>query len=315
MANEHHASFLDQVRLGHTEWYRYFFGIVLVLFFWLIVGSFFILVPVVWAFVDGNPDTVVNLETGFVTGIDPLLNYVALNLSFGALIVGVFVAVRFVHARPFHSLITPAKKLNWRRIGYGFGLWLLLVALASLVEYLLHPNIYTVVFNLRRFVPFALVVLLLTPMQTTAEELFFRGYLLQATGHAGRNVWLLSLVNGILFMVPHLGNPELVASPILLPLFYLSFGAAFTLITLRDNSAELAIGAHAANNLYAALFANYANSALQTESIFMVTELDPVYGLVSLWVMAGLFYIIVFRRGPARHGRAAQPGFEGEEYG
>ncbi|MBK7895951.1 MAG: hypothetical protein IPJ90_13955 [Anaerolineaceae bacterium] len=52
------------------------------------MGSFFILVPVVWAFVDGNLDTVVNLETGFVTGIDPLLNYVALNLSFGALIVG-----------------------------------------------------------------------------------------------------------------------------------------------------------------------------------------------------------------------------------
>jgi hypothetical protein len=173
------------------------------------------------------------------------------------------------------------------------------------VEYLINPEIYTIVFNPGRFFLFALVVLLLTPMQTTAEELLFRGYLLQATGHLGRNFWLLALVNGILFMVPHLGNPELVASAILLPLFYLSIGAFFAFITLRDNSAELAIGAHAANNLYSALFANYANSALQTESIFLITELDAVYALISFWVMAVIFYLVLLRQ---RTSPALQPG-------
>jgi hypothetical protein len=225
--------------------------------------------------------------------VDAIFNYVVLNLSFGLLILGVFVTVKFVHGRPFRSIITPAKQINWRRMAQGFGLWLLLVTLASGVEYLINPEIYTVVFNVRRFLPFALVVLLLTPMQTTAEELLFRGYLLQATGHLGRNFWVLALVNGILFMVPHLGNPELAASAILLPLFYLSIGAFFAFITLRDNSAELAIGAHAANNLYSALFANYTNSALQTESVFLITELDAVYALISFWVMAIIFYLVL----------------------
>ena len=288
--------FLDLVRLGQTEWFRYFFGLVLILFFWLVVGSVFVIVPIVWVMIDGNPETAVNIETGLVTGVDALVNYIALNLSFGTLILGLFVTVRFVHGRPFLSLITPAKRLNWKRLGQGFGLWLLLVFLASLVEYLLNPEIYTIVFNARRFLPFALVVLLLTPMQTTAEELLFRGYLLQASGHFGRNVWLLALVNGVLFMVPHLGNPELAASAILLPLFYLSIGLFFAFITLRDNSAELAIGAHAANNLYSALFANYTNSALQTESIFLVTDLDAVYALVSFWVMAIIFYFVLLGR-------------------
>jgi hypothetical protein len=190
-------------------------------------------------------------------------------------------------------------------MGQGFGVWMLLVTLASVVEYLINPEIYTIVFNPGRFFLFALVVLLLTPMQTTAEELLFRGYLLQATGHLGRNFWLLALVNGILFMVPHLGNPELVASAVLLPLFYLSIGAFFAFITLRDNSAELAIGAHAANNLYSALFANYTNSALQTESIFLVTELDAVYALISFWVMAVIFYLVLLRQ---RTSPAFQPG-------
>ncbi len=289
-------SFLDQVELGHTEWYRYFFGVVLILFFWLVLGSLFVVVPLLWVMLDGDPATAVDRQTGMMIGINPMINYVALNLSFGMMIVGVFVAVRFVHGRPFRSIITPAKTFEWRRMWQGFGVWLLLVTVASLVEYLLHPEIYTVVFEARRFLPFALVVLLLTPMQTTAEELLFRGYLLQATGHWGRNFVVLSLVNGILFMLPHLGNPELAASAILLPLFYLSFGAVFSYITLRDNSAALAIGAHAANNLYSALFANYTGSALQTESIFLVTELDAVYAVASFWAMAVIFYLVLFWR-------------------
>lgn len=298
MENEAYPTrFLDQVRLGQTEWYRYFFGIILILFFWFVLGSLFVVVPLVWVMIDGNPETAVNVETGLITGVDAMINYVALNLSFGMLIVGLLLTVRFVHGRPFRSLVTPAKRLNWRRLWQGFGLWLLLVTLASVVEYLLNPDIYTVVFDARRFFPFAVVVLLLTPMQTTAEELLFRGYLLQATGHLGRNFWILALVNGFLFMVPHLGNPELAASAILLPLFYFSIGAFFAFITLRDNSAELAIGAHAANNLYSALFANYTNSALQTESIFLVTELDAVYALASFWAMAILFYLVLLRRG------------------
>ena len=149
-----HQNFLDQVRLGQTEWYRYFVGFVLTLFFWFILGSLFVVMTIVWTMIDGNPETAVNLETGLVTGLDPIINYIALNLSFGMLIVGLFITVRFIHGRPFLSIITPAKRLNWQRLGQGFGLWLLLVTLASGVEYLLNPDIYTVVFNPRRFLPF-----------------------------------------------------------------------------------------------------------------------------------------------------------------
>ena len=291
-------SFLDQVKLGQTQWWRYFFGFVLILFFWLVLGSLFLVALLIWVSIDGNPETAVDMQTGFMIGVHPILNFIAANLSFVMLIVGVFLAVRFVHERPFLSLITPLKKLNWWRIGQGFGVWLLLVALASLVEYMITPEIYIVVFDARRFLPFALVVLLLTPIQTTAEEVLFRGYLLQISGHFGRNFWVLALVNGILFMIPHLGNPELAADAVLLPLFYLSIGAFFAFVTLRDNSAELVIGAHASNNLYSALFANYTNSALQTESIFLVTELNAVYALIAFWVMAVAFYFVLL------HGRS-----------
>ena len=68
-------------------------------------------------------------------------------------------------------------------------------------------------------------------------------------------------------------------------------------VVLRDGRLELAIGLHAANNVFLALVANYEGSALVTESIFTAHELDPSYALVTL-VLGGLaFHWWIFRNG------------------
>ena len=291
--------FLDLPQQGKTEWWRYLFGFAVVLFFWFVLGS---LVPVALVFVamfDGDPATSIDMTTGFVSGIDPMVNFVSLNLSFVVMIAGLLLTVKFVHKRPFRSLITPFKRLNRTRLLQGFVVYLLLVALSSIVEYLTAPDIYTFTLDWQRFLPFVLLILLFTPIQTTAEELFFRGYLLQTTGHFSRNFVALSLFNGFIFMVPHLTNPEVSSGPLLLSLYYWGIGAFFAFITLRDNGLELAIGAHAANNMYAAIFANYTNSVLPTDSIFTVTELNPLFGLLSFVVIAALFYLVLLRQPPA----------------
>ena len=56
--------------------------------------------------------------------------------------------------------------------------------------------------------PYLLVALALIPLQTSAEEFFFRGYLLQASGRLTQNWLVLSVINGVLFTLPHLGNVE-----------------------------------------------------------------------------------------------------------
>jgi len=73
------------------------------------------------------------------------------------------------------------------------------------------------------------------------------------------------------------------------------------LIALRDGRLELAIGLHAANNVFLALVANYEGSAIATDAVFTARELDPWYSLVML-VAGGLaFYWWFFGR--ARAGR------------
>ena len=65
---------------------------------------------------------------------------------------------------------------------------------------------------------------------------------------------ILSLV---VFAVPHLMSPEMSTGSPLLAAFYFCLGAFFTVVTPRDNRLELALGAHAANNLLAALVVNH----------------------------------------------------------
>jgi hypothetical protein len=120
-----------------------------------------------------------------------------------------------------------------------------------------------------------------------------------------KNIWLLSFLNGVLFFLPHAVNPEMAANSLLIGLGYFAMGFFLALITLRDQSMELALGMHAANNLFAALFANYTVTSLPSPSLFTVQTLDPVYSLVSLIIGLILFYAAFFF---TRSGSARLPG-------
>ncbi|MEW5941800.1 MAG: CPBP family intramembrane glutamic endopeptidase, partial [Chloroflexota bacterium] len=132
------------------------------------------------------------------------------------------------------------------------------------------------------------------PIQTSSEELFFRGYLIQNIGLKLKHPLALSFVSGVLFTLPHLANPEVAEDALLVPLFYFFFGAFATYVSLRDNGLELPLGMHAGNNLFTALFVNATVTALPTPAVFTVTEFDVVYNLVAPIVAMVIFYVLMF---------------------
>ena len=142
---------------------------------------------------------------------------------------------------------------------------------------------------MQRFLPFVLLALILVPVQTSAEELFFRGYILQGVGLRMRNIWVLSAISGLLFGLPHLLNPEASVNYPLLFLYYFTFGFSLAYITLRDGRLELALGAHAANNLFSVIFANYTLTVLPTPSLFTITVLDAVYSVPAALIGMAIF--------------------------
>lgn len=308
MPDEKHSplgfSFLEAARHGKNGWWRYALGAVFLFFVAFIVGALPLLAAVLLTQLDGNPATGFDRGTGMLIGTDPLLTFVLLMCSFVALLLGLALVASVLHRRSPVTLVTPGRPIHWRRVAQGLVVWVLLIAVTSLVEAVVFPGRYTLTFDLRRWLPFALVALVLVPIQAGSEELLFRGYVLQGLGLLTRSPLLLAVASALPFALLHFANPEVEQHFWLVMGYYFVFGMGMALITLRDNSLELAIGVHAGNNLFGALLANFAGSALQTPAIFTADGFDPLFNFVGVVVVLGLFYLLIFQ--PWR-GRAPLP--------
>ena len=276
------SRYLDLALQGRNAWWRYALGVVIIAFFWLVLGHapYFLLV-------------------GADVEMDPLLDFVAINFSIFMMLAGLAVTVKLIHRRPLLSLVTPVARVDWRRIGRGALVWVVMAAAISVIEHLLFPGRYYLSFDPERFVPFLAAVLVLTPIQSATEELVFRGYAMQGLGLLTRRPAVIAAASSFAFMAPHLLNPEVGQHGVLIMAAnYFVLGLLLATVTLRDGRLELVIGLHAVNNVFLALAANYEGSALMTESIFTARELDPVYSLVSLIAASFLFHAWIFRRAP-----------------
>ena len=303
-------TYLDAALEGKNNWWRFLIAYPVIIITWFIVGAIPIFAVTAIVMLDDNPLTNI-IASGFV-GIDPLLNYAVTMISFIPLLLATLLVVRFLHQRPARTLVTPNGNVDWQRLFVGFGIWFVLAAVMAVIESLLYPGRYTLTLDAAQLIPFAIFSILIVPVQTSSEEIFFRGYLVQNLGLKIRNPLALSLLSGILFTLPHLANPEIAENVWLVPLFYFSFGAFAAFITLRDNGLELALGMHAGNNLFASLFANYTNSALQTPALYTINEFDVAYNLISPLVGMAIFYVLVFRVWPKKAGLPAQAALMAE---
>lgn len=279
---------------GKNDWWRYLLSLLLIAVFWQFVGAVPLLLLMFRMVDDGDPTTNVDPATLRFEGIDSIWSYLAINFTILGMLLGLFLAVRILHQRYLTTVVTPLGKVNWRRILQGFGVFFGLIALATLVEAAFKPAGYQVTFDLRQFLVFLPVALVVTPLQAAAEELLFRGYLMQWLGLLGKHPALPVLVSSLLFMAVHLTNPEVAEDAYLVPLLYFLLALFLAIITVKSNSLELAIGIHAANNLFAVLVMNYANSALPAPSIFTASAMDPLASLISFVLVAAAFYWIVF---------------------
>lgn len=291
--------FLNAARQGKTQAWRYVLGILVTLVCWQVVG----IIPLAIAFILSirlglvPPEVVASAAADtFLLSLPPLWSYVALNTMFWCFLGGLFLTVRYIHQRRFLTLISADAKIRYRRFFAGFGLWFLLMAIASLIEFGLQPERFSISFAPGQWLVLLLTAPLLTLVQAGTEELFFRGYLLQGLGLITRQPLVLLVVSGLLFAVPHFLNPEMAVNFVLLALHYFLFGVVLTWITLKDNRLELAAGMHIANNLFIVLVVNYQESVLASPSLFQASGLNPEFSFISYVVGAAVFYYWFFGR-------------------
>lgn len=218
--------------------------------------------------------------------------YLSQILPFAVLLLGLAIALRWIHHRPFLTLITPNPQICYGRIAQGFWIWLWLLSPPFLLQVVANRSTVYLSFQPLQWLRFLPIILTGTLLQATTEELLLRGYCLQGIGQLTRNRALLTSLSGLLFAIAHVSNPEVDAGhhPGWAFCYYFACGSFAALITLADDSLELAIGWHVANNLFVSLLLQPAISILETPTIWRSSQpFNFQTGLALFTIQAAVF--------------------------
>ena len=218
-------------------------------------------------------------------------------LPFAVVLPFIYLVVTRLHQRSFISLITPRDQVDFNKILFSFFLWGTVSALMVIFDYIMSPEDYVWNFKPLTFLILLFVSVVMIPLQTSMEELIFRGYLMQGFGVLFKNRLMPLLITSILFGLLHIWNPEIDKLGIHLIWYYIGTGLFLGVITLMDEGLELALGFHAANNLVTALLVTASWTAFQTESL-LIDNSEPLLGmeLIITFVVIYPLLAIIFAK-------------------
>ena len=216
----------------------------------------------------------------------------ALFLTFVPMVLGVGFVTRRLHTRPLRSLLGTGAATQFRRAV------LPLLALAFLVfpigltdEQVAHS---TGLGTVLAWLPLAMPLLLL---QVGAEELVFRGYLLQQLGARSQNPLLWMVLPSALFGALHYSSADFGPNAIWLTIWATIFGCFAADLTARSGSLGPALALHFATNFSGmVLIGQYGNLdglALYT-LVIDVTDFSMLAPYLALdFVAMGVSWLLI----------------------
>ncbi|MGR3760992.1 lysostaphin resistance A-like protein [Roseobacteraceae bacterium NS-SX3] len=214
---------------------------------------------------------------GLGDGGNPAAMLVLLG-GFGFVTAGVAAAARFVHHRSLASVTGPLKPLVRQFARVSLYLAALGAVLALLPPYGMGPPLTP---NLAPGLWLALLPLSLTAVliQTSAEEIVFRGYLQQALAARFRHplVWLV--LPSALFALGHFLPSEAGDNALLIALWAGAFGVLMADLTARAGTLGPAIAVHFFNNFTALLLFASPTSLYGLALFLMPFDMSDTEGL------------------------------------
>jgi membrane protease YdiL (CAAX protease family) len=283
--------FIEQgIRAGNKFW-KYLVGSLLI-----ILASFFGQMPLLVGLLyetlaSGKPYPTNN--DAIMRFFEPNLMLFLILISFAFTLLGVYFVIRYLHNQTMLSLTTSRAKIDWNRVFFSFSIWASFTILSTAAFYFSSPNDFVINF---KPIPFAILVIIgtvLIPIQTSAEEYVFRGYLMQGFATLVKNKWFPLVMTSVIFGLMHLSNPEVLKMGNIIFVYYIGTGLLLGIMTLMDEGMELALGFHAANNLVSALLVTSDWTAFQTHSIFKDIS-EPSAGIDVIVPVVIIYPILLF---------------------
>lgn len=194
--------------------------------------------------------------------------------SFSGIWIGAWIAMRFIHREPLSALFGNSRRISRADFAKGFCAVALTSLFSEILLYALDPQVTRgsigIVPWLLALVPVALLALL----QTSSEELLFRGYLVRALARRFSSPLVWAVLPVLVFAVLH-WSPS--ASPAMNVAGLITIGVfAGLLVALVYATGNIgaAMGAHLANNLFGFLLISHQ----QAYNAFALFEARPLEG-------------------------------------
>lgn len=212
-----------------------------------------------------------------------------------------WLVMRFLHKRPLRSLISPNLAINWSQWRTGAFIVLAIGSVSAAITFA--TTEVTQQMPISTWLMWSIPAVALLFLQTTAEELFFRGYLLQQLAARFKSRWIWWVIPALIFGSLHY-NPTIfgdnawyvVATTVLM-------GLILADITTRFGSLSAAMGLHFANNLIVMMFLNSAGQLSGISLFLYETNLRSpdfrtaiLFSIGSMLLGYGIFLMIMRRR-------------------
>ena len=202
----------------------------------------------------------------------------ALLFSFFFIWLGIALVCRWLHRHPLHALYGRSYKINWQHFLIGAGLAFATAIISEISISIIswhffdpssqaNPNI-TATLWLRWVIPISVLVF----VQIGAEEMLFRGYLLQHIRARGGRFWGAIFLPSFLFGMLHFDFPIFGVNAFFYMLHTSVAGIILCLVTLKTGNLGAALGLHFGVNALMLIFG--LEGHLDGMSLFVI-QLDP----------------------------------------
>jgi hypothetical protein len=292
-------NFLQLGFKGKNEWWKYALMVII-----LVIGTVIGQIPIAFAAlsaVGGDLDKFQKSgESNFAdAGIDSNLYLFLMLLGFIVAFALFFVALKGMHKKKLKWVITSRETVDWKRIFFGVIVWGIIVVASMSLDLVINPESYQWNFQPTQFFILCIVAITCIPLQTTLEEVLFRGYYMQGLAVSATKRGFPALVISILlflglYLFAHL-NLELSGDQKLLWIF----GSMILIIVFHfGNIFKKFSESTTGSALYRGFRRNFV-PMLITSMIFGLLhganpEIEKLgYGLLFFYVASGFFFGIV----------------------
>jgi membrane protease YdiL (CAAX protease family) len=196
-------------------------------------------------------------------------------VTFSGIWIGAWFVMRFVHGEPLSALFGAARRISWPDFVKGLVAVLITSVVSEIAIYMIAPDIQRTAIGWGPWLVFLVPMLFLAFVQTSSEELLFRGYLLRGLAHRFRSPLIWGFLPALVFTCLHwnIGAPLAMNACVLASIG--AFAALVTILVYLTGNLGAGMGAHFANNFAGFLLISH-ESALSSFALYRGKPLETL---------------------------------------